>query len=83
MPASMLWAWDDANKLWVKLQVDATGHLILSDEDPFEIVQDTPEHLTHVRLMTWPLIPQKLTLNYPTLLKMLIIPSLPQLNIPL
>lgn len=48
MPAAYLWAWDADAGDWVKLLADEHGKLILSDEDPFEIVQDTPEDLKHL-----------------------------------
>jgi len=44
----MLWGWDKINKKWVKVSVDADGKLHLSDDDPFEITQDTPTDLTHL-----------------------------------
>jgi len=48
MPNENLWGWDDTNKLWVKLVVDADGKLIISDADPFTITQTTPANLKHV-----------------------------------
>lgn len=48
MGSELLWGWDTANNQWRKVQVDNTGKLLISDADPFEIVQDTPEDLKHV-----------------------------------
>lgn len=43
-----MWGWDATNSIPVLIQVDADGKLIISDADPFEIVQDTPEDLKHL-----------------------------------
>jgi len=28
--SAMLWGWDDTNKVWVKIQVDVNGRLIVT-----------------------------------------------------
>lgn len=43
-----MWGWDEANKVWRKLLVGNDGRLRISDDDPFEIVQDTPENMKHL-----------------------------------
>jgi len=43
-----IWAWDKDAKVWRKLLCDADGKLIISDADPFTVVQDTPEDLKHL-----------------------------------
>lgn len=48
MPGLFTWLWDDTNEVWRKALCDANGKLIISDEDPFEITQTTPEDLRHV-----------------------------------
>lgn len=29
MSGVLMWAWDDTNKKWIKIQVTASGHLIV------------------------------------------------------
>lgn len=48
MSAIILWAWDADAEVYRKVLVDNDGKLLISDADPFEVVQDTPEDLKHV-----------------------------------
>lgn len=48
MNEKQLYLWDDTNKIFRKALCDTSGKLIISDADPFTIVQDTPEDLLHV-----------------------------------
>jgi len=48
MSAEIVYLWDDTNKVFRKALCDTSGKLIISDADPFEIVQDTPEDLKHL-----------------------------------
>lgn len=48
MGAVTLWLWDSANSIWRKALCDANGKLQISDADPFEVAQGTPENLKHV-----------------------------------
>ena len=29
MSGVLMWAWDDTNKVWIKVQVNTSGHLII------------------------------------------------------
>jgi len=48
MASATIWGWDNTNKVFVKILVDEDGKLKISDVDPFEITQTTPEDLRHV-----------------------------------
>ena len=47
MSAAILWAWDNTDKCYRQVVVDANGKLIISDADPFTIAQATPQNLKH------------------------------------
>lgn len=47
MPGALMWLWDDTDKVFRKALCDSSGKLIISDADPFEIVQDTAIDLKH------------------------------------
>lgn len=48
MGAEIVWLWDNDAKIFRKALCDTEGKLIISDADPFEITQTTPEDLRHV-----------------------------------
>jgi len=48
MSAVILWGWDEDAKIYRRVLVDTDGKLRISDADPFEVVQDTPQDLKHV-----------------------------------
>lgn len=48
MAGSKIWGWYKTGELWVPIQVDASGKLIVASVDDAEISQDTPEDLKHL-----------------------------------
>lgn len=48
MPGVLLWGWDNTNKKWVPVLVNASGKLELASLEDAEISQATPQDMKHV-----------------------------------